>query len=248
MEGLRIQRLREEGPSLVFLAFGVGLSLALPSLGLHVAVPVLALYHHIRPDSALGNPVRARLYETVARQPGITIQDAAERVGIARTTAAYHLRLLGRQGLVLERPARKTVHYYRNDGRLTETQQLQLQALASSRTRNLAVVLASRPGLQRSELAAALGVTIATVNWHLRPLVDRGLLREELQGRRRLLYPTDALRSSLELLDQGAAALMTGMPPAAGTNDASAFAPPAPLPVESNGQGPSDAGTGAGGA
>lgn len=190
---------RWSGSSRWLLAFSLlGATLALAWLGL--PAPVFVLYHRLQRDAALQNPVRARLYEVVAWQPGITIQDAAQEVGIARTTAAYHLRILGREGLLLERPSRKTVHYYRNDGRLTEEQQMRLQALASRRTRHVAVALSERPGIQRSELAHHLGISIATVNWHLRPLAERGLLREEVRGRRRLLFGTDALRESLAAL------------------------------------------------
>jgi predicted transcriptional regulator len=175
-----------------------------PRLGWALAhAPALALYQRLQRDAALENPVRAKLYEAVARQPGITIQDAAEKVGIARTTASYHLRILGREGLVVERPARKSVHYYRNDGRYSEDDQLRLQALASERTRHVAKLLAQKPGLQRSELSRILGLSIATVNWHLRPLAERGLLREEPRGRRRLLFPTDAMLQCLQLLESG---------------------------------------------
>ena len=192
-------------PALLPLAFAGGCAAvaalapdtALGALLAHL--PAVALYQRLQRDAALENPVRARLYEVVARNPGITIQDAAEKVGIARTTASYHLRILGREGLVIERPARKSVHYYRNDGRLNEDEQLRLQALASERTRNVAVLLTQKPGLQRSELARLLGLSIATVNWHLRPLSQRGLVREESRGRRRHLFPTSALTESLQL-------------------------------------------------
>lgn len=182
------------GSALLLDALAPGSGLA----GVVANLPVVAMYQRLQRDAALENPVRARLYEVVARHPGITIQDAAEKVGIARTTASYHLRILGREGLVVERPARKSVHYYRNDGKLSEDEQLRLQALASDRTREVAVLLASQPGLQRSELARLLGLSIATVNWHLRPLAERGLIREEPKGRRRHLFPTSALEESLK--------------------------------------------------
>jgi predicted transcriptional regulator len=196
------------------------LALVAPGLALP-ALPVVGLYHRLHRDAALNNPVRARLYEAVATRPGITIQDAAEHVGIARTTAAYHLRILGREGLVIERPSRKTVHYYRNDGRLSEALQFRLQALASRRTRDVAEVVSKQPGLQRSELATMLGISIATVNWHLRPLSERGLLREELRGRRRLLFPTEALGEALGVLANEGALPSSPMP-----QPASSFLPP----------------------
>lgn len=189
-----MERLETSRQGLQWLVW-CGLGVALLLLGL----PVVPLYQRLQRDAALDNPVRARLYEVVARNPGITIQDAAEKVGIARTTASYHLRILGREGLVVERPARKSVHYYRNDGRLSDEDQLRLQALASDRTRHVAVLLLQRPGLQRSELARALSLSIATVNWHLRPLSERGLVREEARGRRRHLYGTAALDTCMRL-------------------------------------------------
>lgn len=189
----RLERFRKSVPWLAWTGLAAG--------ALLLGIPVMPLYQRLQRDAALDNPVRARLYEVVAKNPGITIQDAAERVGIARTTASYHLRILGREGLVVERPARKSVHYYRNDGRLSDEDQLRLQALASDRTRHVAALLMQRPGLQRSELARALGLSIATVNWHLRPLAERGLVREEARGRRRHLYGTAALDACMRLRD-----------------------------------------------
>jgi predicted transcriptional regulator len=176
-------------------------------------------------EAVLEHPVRGRLYEAVARQPGITIRDAAERAGVARTTAAYHLHVLVRAGLLMTRPGNKTVHCYRNDGRLTEEQQRRLQALASKRTRRVAELLASKQGMQRSELAQALGISIATVNWHLRPLAEQGLLKEERWGRRRMLLPTPALMESLATISLPASANPAGMPPAAGTVPRGAVGP-----------------------
>jgi predicted transcriptional regulator len=213
-------------PALAVIALGASLSLlGLPALG--VSLPLVAGYHRLHRDAALENAVRARLYEVVARHPGITIQDCAKEAGVARTTAAYHLRILGREGLLVERPSRKTVHYYRNDGRFNEEQQLRLQSLASHRTRHVARLLAGKPGLQRSQLAHLLGISIATVNWHLRPLLERGLLREEVRGRRRLLFPTDAMFESLSLI-----ASERAEPPVPGLDAGPALTEPAAAPAD----------------
>lgn len=62
--------------------------------------------------SNLVDPVRRRLYEYVAGQPGpVTREDAAEATGISRTLAAYHLDKLADAGLVeagFARPAGRT--------------------------------------------------------------------------------------------------------------------------------------------
>jgi predicted transcriptional regulator len=162
-------------------------------------------------SAALENPGRARLYECVLRQPGITIQDAAEAARVARTTATYHLQVLVREGLLVARSGRKTVHYFPRGTELSAERQAQLQVLASERTRAVAELLAKHPGTPRSEIANALGITIATVNWHLRPLMKHRLLREvaeDVPGHLRRLYPTDAMRECFD-------ALGAKLPPAA---------------------------------
>jgi predicted ArsR family transcriptional regulator len=61
--------------------------------------------------SALGDPVRRRLYDLVcSRDEPVGRDEAAARVGIARTLAAYHLDKLASQGLL-------TVAYERRSGR-----------------------------------------------------------------------------------------------------------------------------------
>jgi len=51
--------------------------------------------------AALGDPLRRRLYELAGAQPeGITRDDAAQRAGVARHVAAYHLDQLAESGLL----------------------------------------------------------------------------------------------------------------------------------------------------
>ncbi|HEV8360731.1 MAG TPA: helix-turn-helix domain-containing protein [Candidatus Thermoplasmatota archaeon] len=163
------------------------------------------LYHRLQRHRLLDHEGRARLFRIISERPGIHIEELARLTGMSRSTAVYHLRLLERHAHVLAMGARKSVHYYPNNGGQEPRRREQLALLASPRVRSVAHVIAERPGVARNELAPAAGITLSTLSWHLGRLVAAGLVEDRpLDGGQRGLFPAAGLAELLQPWAQAA--------------------------------------------
>jgi DNA-binding transcriptional ArsR family regulator len=156
------------------------------------------LYHRLHRHQLLEHPARSKLYELVAGRPGIHIEELARASGCSRSTAVYHLRLLARNGYVVAVGSAKSVHYYPNNGHQDPTERDQRALLSSPRTRAIAQLVAAQPGIPRSAISAAVGVSASTLSWHLGRLLEKGLVEDRLVGGGRALFPSAGLAEMLQ--------------------------------------------------
>lgn len=155
-------------------------------------------------DNVLASGARARLYDFVARSPGATVQEAARAAGICEATARYHLSVLARQGLLLALEHGHRLQYFRNRGELGEAERLALAALRTPGAARLLRAVAAQASATRRDLCEALGVSRATVDWHLRSLARAGLVAEAREQGRGLLSVPPSARELLARLGEGA--------------------------------------------
>lgn len=141
---------------------------------------LLALYHRIAAAEATRHATRARILEELAAGPA-TATTLGERLGIDRTSAAHHLRVLERARFVAcVRAGRE---------RLWTTGAAGLQPLGAGARRVLHAVRGS-PGASLSDVARAVGVSKSTVHHHLLTLAAADLVRVVRRGRALALEAT----------------------------------------------------------
>ena len=170
---------------------------ALAALG----VAGLALYTRIRPTAALENETRKQIFESVCRAPGLGVHAIAKAAGVSYSTTAYHLERLVEAGMIVMTPDGNKLCYYKNGGAFTETERKLLPILKNDEASRVFEAILASPGTYRAALAERLGVTATTVNWHLKRLLEAGLVEEARSGRNAYLYPrVGALRESLTTL------------------------------------------------
>ncbi|MHB8584549.1 MAG: hypothetical protein ACYDDF_01745 [Thermoplasmatota archaeon] len=136
---------------------------------LGLPVPVLALYRRIEKPDVMEESARRRIYEHVAREPGLTAARIAELEGFDRKTVAHHARVLHRHALLTVSRDGKALRYYLPGARADPPPVAGVAA-------DLLRLALAEPGLPQSAAASRLGVCRATVQWHARRLSDRGLL------------------------------------------------------------------------
>lgn len=148
--------------------------------------PVI-LYHRIRTNEALENGTRKRIHDMIVENPGVSIQGAARLADVSHSTATYHMERLVQAGMVLRVRDGNKVRYYKNGGAFTETERKFLPLTKSKGTMKVLSRLLSEPDAYRAKLASELGLSTATVNWHLKRLFECGLVEESRDGRHRFL-------------------------------------------------------------
>lgn len=132
-----------------------------------------------RPESpATANETQRALVDAIRASPGASVAELAQRVGIAHTTATYHLRRMEKRGSAVSMRQGGRLHWF-------------LNGQASGRERTLAIcrrldrsvdVLARVPrdrSVPLGVVARGLPMTKAGVYWHLERLTGLGLVVAE---------------------------------------------------------------------
>jgi predicted transcriptional regulator len=138
--------------------------------------------------SVFMNNTRHLVFQRVAENPGASIQDIANMLHISHPTAAYHLKILEGNGLVVAMRDGNRTRYFKRSEALSQDQQRLVAANRSVRTRTILEIVGSRPMIHRKELARLLSVPRTTVNWHVDRLIQMGLLAERRAGRYSQLF------------------------------------------------------------
>ncbi|MHB8633665.1 MAG: winged helix-turn-helix transcriptional regulator [Thermoplasmatota archaeon] len=160
-----------------------------------------ALFSRISGDQLLDNPHRARVYEAVCTDPGLSIVSLRGRCGISWTTAVHHLRRLEQGGLVVSVREGGFRRYFA--GRSEEARQCRpIAALARPGTRRVADVVAQSPGLNQKELCRLLGIANPAASKQLARLNRLGLVEVQREGRQRRYWPTPHLGEMQQLLSR----------------------------------------------
>jgi predicted transcriptional regulator len=169
----------------------------------------LPLFSRIERGDVLGNPVRARVLDAVAQEPGLSLSEVTQRAGIAWGTAVHHLRLLERHRLVVS--VRELAHHrYFAAGTPAAAQRAAVSVVLHPTARRIAEFVAQRPGTDQAGICRALRLNNPSASKHLSQFESRGLVQSQRVGRSRLYQATGGLRSALLLLDPASA--MAGTP------------------------------------
>lgn len=152
------------------------------------------LYTRIAREKILDHESRERLLAAIQASPGVAVADVADRVGLARNTAVYHIRRLESEGLVTtQRQGRTRLCFVAGSAR-ERTQADALATLRHETTRSMAQAIRTQPGLDQQSLCARFGVTPSLAHWHATRLVASGIVRKVREGRHVRYYPEPAFQ------------------------------------------------------
>jgi DNA-binding transcriptional ArsR family regulator len=186
-----------------------------------------ALYHLIDRKNILHSEARQQVLEVVARSPGASIHEVAQAVGLSHPTARYHLDLLQRNGLILCLDRGNKMLYFCNRGDFTPQERELVALLRSPEAWRVYDTIASRPWIVRRELSDLLGISRTSVNWHLRGLMEAGLVVETREQGKGFLFASREGREVVERVARRVASLGGALPAPAEAPEAP---PPAALP------------------
>ncbi len=145
---------------------------------------------------------RKRIYQSVARNPGLHFRELQRRVGAGTGNLDYHLHALEKAGLITAERAGGHKRLYPQG--LTDDERRYLAVLRPHMARRLILALLERPGLTHRDLATRLQLAPSTVTWHLQHLARHGLLLTADSGRMkryRLAHGTDLVKVLLAYRD-----------------------------------------------
>src|SRR5688572_9704951 len=141
----------------------------------------MPLYNRVRAEGSFENDTRRRIFDEVRLLPGRSIAEVADAVGVAHSTASYHLERLVAFRLLASVPDGNKLRFFVDGGVFTEEECRVLTALSNAQTRRVLAAILADPRSYRAALTTTLHVSSPTVNWHLRRLFGAGLASESRQ-------------------------------------------------------------------
>ncbi len=143
---------------------------------------------------------RGRIYDFIRMHPGIHVREISRELGVAMGDLQYHLYGLEKQGRIktLRRGLYKFIFATEIFG---ERQSVILSILSQETPRELLLHLIERPNSSQKDLAMFTKLSQPTINWHMKRLVDLGIIARERRGKivkYSVLAPINELRRFLQ--------------------------------------------------
>ncbi|MHB8584346.1 MAG: winged helix-turn-helix transcriptional regulator [Thermoplasmatota archaeon] len=154
---------------------------------------LLPLYTHIQDGDLLKEPNRARVFDLIKSEPGISTKDIADRLDLAWGTVTHHLAKLEKRQFVVSKKYGKYRRYFANGAAADAAKKDLLAVLKVPATAEVAHAIRDSPGLSQKEVSVALGVSSSTILWHVKRLERVSLVNRVRDGKAIRYYPAPSL-------------------------------------------------------
>jgi predicted transcriptional regulator len=133
----------------------------------------------VRPDI---QGTREIIFEYVKAHPGSHLREIGRELKLGNGDLQYNLYILEKQGKVST--ARRGLYkFIFPSGVFGEKETAILSALSTESQREILIHLIKNPTLSQGQIARLIGLTPATISWHMKRLVDLGLIERERNGK-----------------------------------------------------------------
>lgn len=155
-------------------------------------------FRRIARNNILASPVRNSLYTLIRSRPGINFVELAQEMKISRGTLTYHLTLLKYSGKIILLNEHGAISYFENSGKYGDSEQRLMKYLRQNLDKKILLALAINPLMSRMDFEKILGVSGPTVTWHMKRLIDDGILNVQKDGRFSRYVLSEGVLSLLE--------------------------------------------------
>jgi WD40 repeat protein/predicted transcriptional regulator len=141
---------------------------------------ILPLYTRIKKEKVLDNEIRGMIRGYIIANPGDNYNSIKRALSLNNGALAYHLKVLERAEIIKSRQDGMFKRFYpasmripaENGGEVSEIQKVLLNKIAES------------PGISQKEIAILLGLSKGVINYHVKVLLAKQLLKIEKRGRK----------------------------------------------------------------
>jgi DNA-binding MarR family transcriptional regulator len=128
------------------------------------------------------DPTQRRILGFIASHPGVHLREICRELGLAMGAVQYHVRRLERDGRISS--VRRGLYKFFYPANLFGARQRDvLSVLSLDRPRELLLNIIEHPGSTQEALADATNVSQPTISWHLKRLIDLGIVDRHQEGR-----------------------------------------------------------------
>lgn len=134
---------------------------------------------------------RKKIYDCIAKSPGLHFREIQRRVGMATGSVDYHLHFLHKNGLVRTEKAGRFLRYYATNVQFEQGDKDLLSLLRQERIRHILIYLIEKKKANASKIAEELGYTPSNLSWYLKTLQEKGVIKQAKRGRFRFYSVAD---------------------------------------------------------
>lgn len=164
----------------------------------------MGLYSRLSREELLENETRAEIVDLLEDEPGLSMQEVADRTGLGWGTIVYHLSRLEENDFIHSREAGKARRFF-PAGDVTPQEATELALLNEETPRRIVQALLEEPDLNGRDLADRLDLAPSTISKHVTRLEDAGLVEGDEDGEAKR-YTVDEAGLAEALPDETAAA------------------------------------------
>ncbi|MDD4136641.1 MAG: winged helix-turn-helix transcriptional regulator [Methanoregula sp.] len=155
-------------------------------------------FRRIARSNVLASTIRNTIYNFIRSRPGISFIELLQETRISRGALTYHLTIMQITGKIVILKDHGISSYFENSGKYDKGEQKVLKYLRQDTDKQILVALSGKPLMSRRDFEKILGVSGPTVTWHMKRLIDDGLLSLCKDGRFSRYVLSAGTRSCLE--------------------------------------------------
>ncbi|AKB28675.1 hypothetical protein MSSIT_1956 [Methanosarcina siciliae T4/M] len=149
-------------------------------------------------SNAVGALKRKFIFSFIKVNPGTCPSEIANNLEINRGTLRYHLNVLEEENLIEAHIDHGNVRYFQNNFTYGENEKLVISSLQNEMSRNIILNILYRECNTNGDLARKIGISRASMNWHVTKLKDSGLIEEYKAGRSMIYSINPVYRDLIE--------------------------------------------------
>lgn len=142
---------------------------------------------------------REKILDYVRKHPGTHLRQVKRELGLAMGVLQYHLYSLEKGRLILSRRRGLYKRFYPSLIFCSSQQEI-LDVLSQETERDLLLHLLRFPHSTQKELAEYVRLSAGTINWHMKRLVDSGLVEVKREGQFVRYRPRVQYQETIDLL------------------------------------------------
>jgi len=151
-----------------------------------IVLLLLTMYARHRRSELLDNMNRKHLFEVIKEKPGIHFSELQRELDLKQGVLSYHLNVLEKNELVKSVQDGTFRRFYLYD------EKIEFEFRLHEMQKKILFIISQRPGITQSNISKRLGRNRMVVNYHLKILLETGILHMEREGRETHCYLTEA--------------------------------------------------------
>ncbi|TQD24463.1 winged helix-turn-helix transcriptional regulator [Methanolobus vulcani] len=146
-------------------------------------VSLLGGYKRTSQSNILDNMNREKLYDLIQSSPGAYFNEIVKRTGLNRGTVRYHVDLLEAEHMIVCHKVKGKMRYFQNSSTYDEKDMTVIAALRNDMTRQIILEIFNSERINNETLAKTIGISTSSMSWHMKRLVELGIVRADKDGR-----------------------------------------------------------------